>query len=50
MATDRQGTLNALFLAMLSFGGIWFSMTIATVGGLIAYLIVERTWPRSQRR
>lgn len=42
--------LNALFLAALSFGGIAFSMMIATVGGLIAYLIVERTWPRSQRR
>ncbi|MYA18374.1 MAG: hypothetical protein F4Z28_17210 [Gammaproteobacteria bacterium] len=42
--------LNAMFVAMLSFGGVAFSMMIATGGGLIAYLIVERTWPKSQRR
>ena len=42
--------LNTMFVAMLSIGGVGFSVMVATVGGLIAYLIVERTWPKSQRR
>ena len=41
--------ISALFLAMGALGAVGFSMIIATVGGLIGYLIVERTWPKSQR-
>ena len=39
--------ISALFLRS-SFGAVGFFMAIATGGGLIAYLIVERTWPKSQ--
>ena len=42
--------LNLLFLAMPSLGAVGFTLMVASGGGLIAYLIVERTWPKSRRR
>ncbi|MYD95907.1 MAG: hypothetical protein F4X98_00785 [Gammaproteobacteria bacterium] len=42
--------ISALFFAMGELGAVGFLMMVATVGGLIGYLIVERTWPKAQRQ